>query len=234
MANDEEKQITLTLTNLSGGAAESIVVSPTSTTLEELVGLATAFGLVAASSSGDSNSSSGNGGVTLTVDGRVVYHGGSEGSKKVGEAGIGDGDMVLVGRAGRGAAGGGAQARRTATQQQQQQVAGGTGAQTSAGGGGTLDFSALLAGAGSAAPAPAAAAAAQQHHHPPPAAVRPAYRSTWPDWRRPPSPPPPPPPTPPRPPLPSSGRACPSMMPCGKIPTQVSSFLSSYHQIIPT
>jgi len=155
MANDDDasKQITLTLTNLSGGTTESIVVSPTSTTLEELVGLATAFGLTT-SSAADNSSSSGT--VTLTVDGRVVYNGSSsEGSKKVGEAGIGDGDMVLVGSAG----GGGTRPR---PRQQQQGAAGGRSAgtaQTSGGGGGGLDFSALLAGAG-AAPAPAAAAAA--------------------------------------------------------------------------
>ena len=141
-------EISITLTNLSG-VAESIVVSSTSTTLEELASLSTALGIA-----DESSSSSGNSAITFTVDGKVVYDagssagGGSGGQRKLGEAGIKNGDMVLVGTsAGRRGQAASAPAPAAAS------------AASGASGGGGLDFSALLASAGTA-PAPAAAPAA--------------------------------------------------------------------------
>ena len=132
-------EISITLTNLSG-MAESIVVSSTSTTLEELASLSMALGIVEESSTGN--------GITFTVDGRVVYDAsasasGGGGQRKLGEAGIKNGDMVLVGASTSGGQAASAPAPPAAA----------------AAGGGGLDFGALLASAG-AAPAPTAAAAA--------------------------------------------------------------------------
>ena len=75
--------------------------------------------------------------------------GGAGGQKKLGEAGIKNGDMILVGSSRRGQRTQAASAPPPAPAP----------AAASAGGGG-LDFSALLASAGAAAPAPAASAAA--------------------------------------------------------------------------
>ena len=146
-------EISVTLTNLSG-MAESIVVSSTSTTLEELASLSAALG-IADESSSSGNSAAGNSAITFTVDGKVVYDAGSSasgggGQKKLGEAGIKNGDMILVGitsSAGR---------RGQAASAPAPAAAAASGA--AAGGGGGLDFSAVLASAG-AAPAPAAPAA---------------------------------------------------------------------------
>ena len=139
MSNTDE--ISITLTNLSG-MAESIVVSSTSTTLEELASLSTALGIAEESSAG----TSGNGGITFTVDGRVVYDASgsaSGGQRKLGEAGIKNGDMVLVGASTSGGQAASAPAPPAA----------------SAASGGGLDFGALLASAGAAPAAPAAASA---------------------------------------------------------------------------
>ena len=140
-------EISITLTNLSG-MAESIVVSSTSTTLEELASLSTALGIA--------EMGSGNSTITFTVDGKVVYDAGSSASgagrqRKLGEAGIKNGDMILVGTsAGR---------RGQAASAPAPAATAAASASGAAGGGGGLDFSALLASAG-AAPAPAAAPAA--------------------------------------------------------------------------
>ena len=130
-------EISITLTNLSG-MAESIVVSSTSTTLEELASLSMALGIVEESSTGN--------GITFTVDGRVVYDASgsaSGGQRKLGEAGIKNGDMVLVGASTSGGQAASAPAPPAA----------------SAASGGGLDFGALLASAGAAPAAPAAASA---------------------------------------------------------------------------
>ena len=142
-------EINVTLTNLRG-MAESIVVSSTSTTLEELASLSAALGIADESSS----SSAGNSAITFTVDGKVVYDAGSSasgggGQKKLGEAGIKNGDMILVGTTSSAVRRG--QAASAPAPAAAAASAGG-------GGGGGLDFSALLASAG-AAPAPAAPAA---------------------------------------------------------------------------
>ena len=151
MSNADE--ISITLTNLSG-MAESIVVSSNSTTLEELASLSTALGIA-----DDESTASGNA-ITFTVDGKVVHDasdsaGGSGGQRKLGEAGIKNGDMVLVGagRRGRRAQVGGGGGGQAANANANASASGG------GAGGGALDFSALLASAG-AAPAPAAPAAA--------------------------------------------------------------------------
>lgn len=152
-------EISITLTNLSG-MAESIVVSSTSTTLEELASLSTALGIADESSPSGGSSNA----ITFTVDGKVVYDasssaGGSGGQRKLGEAGIKNGDMILVGTS-------------TSRRGQRTLVSGGSGAGQAASapapapaaasggasGGGGLDFSALLASAGAAPAAPAAAA----------------------------------------------------------------------------
>ena len=153
--SSSDAEISITLTNLSG-MAESIVVSATSTTLDELASLSTALGIAeeSDSASASASSSSSAGAITFTVDGKVVYDassagGAAGGQKKLGEAGIKNGDMILVGSSRRGQRTQAASAPPPAPAP----------AAASAGGGG-LDFSALLASAGAAAPAPAPAAAA--------------------------------------------------------------------------
>ena len=153
--SSSDAEISITLTNLSG-MAESIVVSATSTTLDELASLSTALGIAeeSDSASASASSSSSAGAITFTVDGKVVYDassagGAAGGQKKLGEAGIKNGDMILVGSSRRGQRTQAASAPPPAPAP----------AAASAGGGG-LDFSALLASAGAAAPAPAASAAA--------------------------------------------------------------------------
>ena len=149
--SSSDAEISITLTNLSG-MAESIVVSATSTTLDELASLSTALGIAEESASASSSSpSSSSGAITFTVDGKVVYDassaGGAGGQKKLGEVGIKNGDMILVGSSRRG-------------QRTQAASAPPPAPASSGGGGGGLDFSALLASAGAAAPAPAPAASA--------------------------------------------------------------------------
>jgi len=136
--NDE---ITIILTNRSGSAAESIVVSSSGTTTDELAALSAALGVVESSASG----------IALAVDGQAV-HDGSGPPKTLGEAGIKNGDMVLVDTIGSSRAGAG----RAAAPAPAPAAAASSG---SGSGGGGLDFSALLASAG-AAPAPAAPPAA--------------------------------------------------------------------------
>lgn len=138
MSDQNKDEISIILTNPAGTAAESIVVSSTATTLEELATLSVALGVASDGSGGDS--------ITLAVDGKVVYDG-SDGTRTLGEAGVKGGDMVLVG-SGRAAPAPAPSAPAPAP---------------AAAGGGGLDFSALLASAGAsasastAAPAPAAA-----------------------------------------------------------------------------
>ena len=143
MSDQNKDEISITLTDPSGAAAESIVVSASATTLEELASLSVALGVAPESSSGS------NGKITLAVDGKVVYDG-SGGERTLGEAGVGAGDMVLVG-SGRGAASASAPSAPAPA----------AAPAAPAGGGGGLDFSALLASAGASAstsaPAPAPA-----------------------------------------------------------------------------
>ena len=138
MSDQNKDEISITLTDPSGAAAESIVVSASATTLEELASLSVALGVAPESSSGSN-------GITLAVDGKVVYDG-SGGERTLGEAGVGAGDMVLVG-SGRGTASASTAAPPAP-------------APAPAAGGGGLDFSALLASAGASASAPAPAPAA--------------------------------------------------------------------------
>ena len=139
MSDQNKDEISITLTDPSGAAAESIVVSASATTLEELASLSVALGVAPESSSGS------NGKITLAVDGKVVYDG-SGGQRTLGDAGVGAGDMVLVG-SGRG----------TASASAPSAPAPAAAPAAPAGGGGGLDFSALLASAGAAAPTSAAA-----------------------------------------------------------------------------
>ena len=147
-------EISITLTNLSG-MAESIVVSSTSTTLEELASLSTALGIA-----DESSSSSGNSAITFTVDGKMVYDAGSSasgggGQKKLGEAGIKNGDMILVGTT----SSAGRRGQAASTPAPAAAAAAASGAGAAGGGGGGLDFLPLLLASAGAAPAPAAPAA---------------------------------------------------------------------------
>lgn len=141
MSDQNKDEISITLTDPSGAAAESIVVSASATTLEELASLSVALGVAPENSSGS------NGKITLAVDGRVVYDG-SGGQRTLGDAGVGAGDMVLVG-SGRGTASASASAPSA--------PAPAAAPAAPAGGGGGLDFSALLASAGASAPTSSAA-----------------------------------------------------------------------------
>ena len=56
MSDQNKDEISITLTDPSGAAAESIVVSASATTLEELASLSVALGVAPENSSGSKNS----------------------------------------------------------------------------------------------------------------------------------------------------------------------------------